>query len=639
MKLKYLKFACLTTGAILAGILQSHSAELHVAKNGNDSNPGTVAAPFRHIQKAADLAQPGDTVTVHEGVYRERVNPPRGGESEEKRIVYQAAPGEKVEIKGSEVAKGWEEVGNDTWKVTLPNSYFGSFNPYNDLLAGEWYIGKDFPRHSATVYIKGDWMDEAATLKEVLAPVGSKPLWKAEVTADQTTIWAQIRGVDPNQGDVEISARQSVFYPSKPGRNFITVRGFIMRNAATPWAGAMSEQVGLIGTHWSKGWIIEKNTISHSMCTGITLGRYEFPENTKPPTTAPGFVRSVELAVRDGWNRETIGSHIVRDNEISHCEKNAIHGSLGGIFSTIVGNSIHHISVRKWVYGEDTAAIKFLGSQGILIQGNHIYGNDWGIWLDWMAQGTRVSANLLHDNNQEMFLEANHGPCLIDNNLFLSSSKVETRSEGVAFVHNLFTGQFIAWLDHRRATPYFKPHSTEIVGLELVAAGDTSFFNNLFVGENRPLSSQEAMRETMTQQKRMAGWGIPMYEFWLTRPETGGNVYCFGAMPCPKEADFVLSPVDPAPKMERRGEEIYLHVNWAPSVVEHKPRVVTARQLGKAKVPNVGFEQVDGQPMDLSRDYFGRERSPQTTDSGPLATMKAGPSVVKVWPRPVPGER
>jgi hypothetical protein len=79
------------------------STEFHVATNGNDSNPGTLAAPLRTIQRAADLAQPGDTVTVHEGVYRERVNPPRGGHSDAIRIVYQAAPGEKVVIKGSEV--------------------------------------------------------------------------------------------------------------------------------------------------------------------------------------------------------------------------------------------------------------------------------------------------------------------------------------------------------------------------------------------------------------------------------------------------------------------------------------------------------------------------------------------------------
>ncbi len=105
------------------------SAEYHVSPTGNDANPGTPAAPLRTIQRAAELAQPGDTITVHEGVYRERVNPPRGGESDAKRIVYQAAPGETVEIKGSEVVKNWENVEGDVWRVVLPNAFFGKFNP------------------------------------------------------------------------------------------------------------------------------------------------------------------------------------------------------------------------------------------------------------------------------------------------------------------------------------------------------------------------------------------------------------------------------------------------------------------------------------------------------------------------------
>lgn len=82
------------------------AADLHLAPGGNDSNPGTRSSPLRAIQRAADLAQPGDTITVHAGTCRERVHPPRGGESNEKRVVYQAAPVAKVEIKGSEVIKG-----------------------------------------------------------------------------------------------------------------------------------------------------------------------------------------------------------------------------------------------------------------------------------------------------------------------------------------------------------------------------------------------------------------------------------------------------------------------------------------------------------------------------------------------------
>jgi hypothetical protein len=62
---------------ILMGIAAfGHAAELHVAVSGKDDNPGTKDAPLRTIQRAADLAQPGDTITVHAGTYRERVNPP-----------------------------------------------------------------------------------------------------------------------------------------------------------------------------------------------------------------------------------------------------------------------------------------------------------------------------------------------------------------------------------------------------------------------------------------------------------------------------------------------------------------------------------------------------------------------------------
>ena len=44
-------------------------------------------------------------------------------------------------------------------------------------------------------------------------------LWFAQVDASNTTIWAQFKGVNPNEQLVEINVRQTVFYPDKPGRN------------------------------------------------------------------------------------------------------------------------------------------------------------------------------------------------------------------------------------------------------------------------------------------------------------------------------------------------------------------------------------------------------------------------------------
>ncbi len=95
----------------MVSLSASNAVEYHVSVQGADSNKGTKKkAPFRTIQHAADVAQPGDVVTVHAGVYREEINPPRGGTSDKQRIVYQSAKGEDVEIRGSEVVENWTSV-------------------------------------------------------------------------------------------------------------------------------------------------------------------------------------------------------------------------------------------------------------------------------------------------------------------------------------------------------------------------------------------------------------------------------------------------------------------------------------------------------------------------------------------------
>lgn len=72
--------------------------------------------PFCTIQRAADAAVAGDRVIVHEGEYREWVKPANGGLSDSRRIVYEAAEGEQVVIKGSEIVKGWENVEGTVWR-------------------------------------------------------------------------------------------------------------------------------------------------------------------------------------------------------------------------------------------------------------------------------------------------------------------------------------------------------------------------------------------------------------------------------------------------------------------------------------------------------------------------------------------
>ena len=48
----------------------------HVSMKGDDSNSDTEGAPFCTIRHVSKPAQPGDVITAHGGVYRERADPP-----------------------------------------------------------------------------------------------------------------------------------------------------------------------------------------------------------------------------------------------------------------------------------------------------------------------------------------------------------------------------------------------------------------------------------------------------------------------------------------------------------------------------------------------------------------------------------
>jgi alpha-N-arabinofuranosidase len=318
----------------------------------------------------------------------------------------------------------------------------------------------------------------AGHFENVLAPAGRSPLWFAMVDrvpvaaaepeylvkrfkppANSTLIYAQFPGVNPNDKDVEINVRQTVFTPEKGGVNYLTLRGFDLRNGATPWAPPTAGQIGIVSAYWCKGWIVEDNQISYATCCGIALGKYS-DEWDNRAESAEGYVGTLTRALTHGWNRATVGGHIVRNNHIHHCEQTGVVGSLGCSFSTVTGNVIHDIHIRQLFGGAEMAGIKFHGAIDVEISRNHIYRcyDVSGIWLDWMAQGAHVMGNLLHDNTGglgEIFLEMQHGPMLVANNLLLSKRmSFALNSQGIAAVHNLITGPIQNMRSDTRATPY-----------------------------------------------------------------------------------------------------------------------------------------------------------------------------------------
>jgi len=590
--------------------------EFHVSTAGDDRNSGSGGSPLKTISAAAQVAQPGDVITVHEGVYRERIDPPRGGTSSDKRIVYRAAEGEKVVLKGSEVVTGWRRVQGDTWKVTLPESFFGKFNPFTDVIRGDWFSSRGRVHHTGAVYVDGHWLNEAARKEDVLKPVAAAPLWYASHDNGQTTIWAQFKGVEPNKGHIEVNARRTVFYPAKPGVNYITVQGLTLEQAATPWSPPTAEQIGLIGTHWSKGWIIENNTIRYSVCVGVTLGKYGDKWDNRAGS-AEGYVGTIKRALAKGWSKANIGHHVVRNNHISSCEQGGIVGSMGAVFSTVSGNEIHDIHRSRTFSGAEIAGIKFHGAIDTVIAHNHIYrcSGHGGIWLDWMTQGTRVTGNLLHDNSrQDLFVEVNHGPFLVDNNVFLSRASLLEASGGGAYVHNLFAGTIRLRPERSRATPFHKPHSTAVAGRSKVVADDERFHNNLFL----PAS------------------GLATYGKNPANLQTAGNVFLGGAKPSANErGGLLVADAKPATALETKPDGLWLAMPLDPAWVNGRKRhLVTTASLGKAMVSGAAYEKPDATAYRLDTDYAGQQRDAQNPAPGPFrCPSKKAPPRVKVWPK------
>ncbi len=613
--------------------------EYHVSGKGSDSADGSALKPFKTISCAVRYAFPGDTITVHSGTYREWINPIRGGESDISRIVYRAAPGERVELKGSEIINSWEKTGGEVWKVIIANTFFGNYNPYQDSVYGDWFNRQGRIHHTGEVFLNGKSLYEMECLDKVMIPVAKKNIadtagstftWYCEKRGGNTVIWANFHKFNPNKELVEISTRRTVFYPDKPGINYITINGFNISQAATQWGAPTAEQVGMISTNWNKGWIIENNTIHDSKCSGVTLGKERGTGQNvwsadSGNVNRDGNIHYIEVlfrVLRNGWNKEYIGSHIVRNNTIYNCEQTGICGSMGAAFSRVENNHIFNIWSKRQFSGAEIGGIKFHAAVDTYIGKNRIHDCGIGIWLDWMAQGTRVSGNIIYLNDlEDIFLEVNHGPFIVDNNILLSPSAISTMSEGGAYLHNLIAGLVQMWPEPNRFTPYFLPHSTDVAALTTILSGDDRYYNNIFVG-----FGAKELKDTGTKP------GLETYDNAKLPVFIADNLYYFEAKQSLKDINALSDAgFNPAITIEEKGESLFLHFDVNQLYYNQKGKIINTAILGRARIPKARFDNPDGNVLTIDRDYSGNMRTVQNNVAGPFVNLEGDKITIKVW--------
>ena len=651
--------------------------DVNSARDGN----GSLELPFRHISDAAKIAQPGDEVLVAPGVYREYVNPANAG-TPDRRIVYRSTEPLGAVITGAEPLTEWEPYTGSVWKAQVSNSVFGAYNPYTTMVCGDWYFAPTV-RHTGAVFLNDRMMYETVTLEECMAgevdpcawnPEESTYKWYTEQSDGKTVFYANFQGKNPRAENVEILVRRKCFMPDREGVDYITVQGFNINKAATTWAPPAAYQDGMVGPNWSRGWIIEDCEIWGSKCCGISLGKYRDPENDMFFYTK--HVKSPTQMERDavcrgqyhGWLKERIGSHIIRRCHVHHCEQTGIVGRMGAVFSVIEDCHIHHICNSQQLGGAETAGIKLHAAIDVTIRRNHIHHSIMGVWLDWEAQGARITQNLMHDNQRpegvlpaegamfsnDIFIEVGHGPTLIDNNILLSKMSVVMPSEGIACVHNLMAGAFglinsgvdsiVNGQREPRYTPYHIRHRTEVAGFMTILHGDDRIYHNIFVQQHPITDPTKLPSDNDYEAVGTAPFDIfPSYEEWLSHfmmdrePDMhelatwhfghlpvwiDGNAYFNGATVSKHDRHCLVNESDRVffTLVEEEGRCV-LKTNVGQFLGQFRDSVITSDTLGRAFEPDQRFENPDETDIVFNRDYFGTHRSLSAVP-GPFAALQ-----------------
>ena len=459
----------------------------HVAMTGSDSSDGSQSRPFRTINQAADLAQAGDTVVVHEGEYREWVRPRRGGLSDQRRITYEAAAGEHVVIKGSEPVTGWEAVerdacgrrrcrtrcsarstrsrrrstgtGSSTRARTRRRSISATCTSTGaastrSCPCRRCRIRRCVPRCSTT---GPGWLDR------VRDPEQTRYVWYADGRGRRDDDLGELPGRGPERGAGRDQRAPLRLLPDRApprlhhGPRLRDGAGRLPldaahRRPARPHRPQLGQGLDHRGQRHPR-----RQVLGHlDRQGGVDGPQLRDRRAATSRATSTSWSRCSRHA-RSGGTRSTsarTSSGATRSSTAARTASSATSAASSPRSRTTT-------STTSPSSGSSTATRSAASSctrpSTWSSAHNRIHDCSLGTWLDWQTQGTRISRNVYYANNRDLFVEVSHGPYLVEHNVLASAASLELFSQGGAFVNNLVCGtlRFESVMD--RATPVPRP--------------------------------------------------------------------------------------------------------------------------------------------------------------------------------------
>ncbi|MCK5853316.1 DUF1565 domain-containing protein, partial [bacterium] len=198
--------------AIIIISCTNSNSGLYVSPNGKNTNIGSKTHPLKTLQKAIDLANPGETIFIREGVYREQVTIPAG----KNRVVLQSFKNEKTVLKGSDLFTDWKKT-DDYWyrivKIKPQQVMVDGNNPLQQ-------IG----------YPNDDFRDNQS-YKRYEFPVGSglKDMEQGRFFWSNDSLYISLKdGSNPNKHKIEVSQRQFVI---RVEADSVNLKGLFVRHS------------------------------------------------------------------------------------------------------------------------------------------------------------------------------------------------------------------------------------------------------------------------------------------------------------------------------------------------------------------------------------------------------------------------
>lgn len=187
----------------------------------SDANPGTSVEPLKTISAAAARAKAGDHVIIHGGDYRETVIITTSGTAKDP-IIFEAAPGERPVIKGSDILQGWQKDEGAVWKVKLP-----PLPPHGEDGKDPAFWNTNDVRQ---IFTKDGTMLDAQRLRRVKERKAMEAgTFFCDTNAPLLFVWLS-DSESPNEHPPEVAVRGAWLYLY--GSN-VTIRGLQMRHAST----------------------------------------------------------------------------------------------------------------------------------------------------------------------------------------------------------------------------------------------------------------------------------------------------------------------------------------------------------------------------------------------------------------------